>query len=348
MTAERDEREREEEDFKAGVDSGAGKGFAIAVVAVVVPTVLYTTAMLFSRSYDSTVFAVPFFTGLIAGLFDERRPYRTTLGALFVSLFVAVISLREGVVCVIMALPLITPLAMLGTLGGGLLRRAVKSRRKRRGLATMSVLFTILWQAIAGARDEPKRHPVHFAVAGIDVAASEAEVFSALTQRALPVKGSWPWFIAIGLPIPQRLEVIEPREGGRIRLVQSTGIGEGHIREWVPERRFAFSVDRYVSHDLPFHITRLGRSPNYGFRTERVEDWLTVRSVRYTIVPLWTGGVRLERAIEWQRHLAPGFYFGWLQQTVIERGQLRLLELLRDEVERTSKKLDRAQFVATR
>ena len=37
--------------------------------------------------------------------------------------------------------------------------------------------------------------------------------------------------------------------------------------------------------------------------------------------------------MSWRRHLAPGFYFGWLQDAVMQRGQDRLLELLRRRIE---------------
>jgi len=41
----------------------------------------------------------------------------------------------------------------------------------------------------------------------------------------------------------------------------------------------------------------------------------------------------LVRDVSWRRHLAPAFYFGWLQDTIMQRGQDRLLELLRQRIE---------------
>jgi hypothetical protein len=34
-----------------------------------------------------------------------------------------------------------------------------------------------------------------------------------------------------------------------------------------------------------------------------------------------------------RRHLSPDVYFAWLQQTIIEHSQLRLLELLKERIE---------------
>jgi len=114
-----------------------------------------------------------------------------------------------------------------------------------------------------------------------------------------------------------------------VRVEQSTGTAEGHITAWEPGRTLEYGIDQYRALDPPFHITRLGRAPDYGLRAERVGDWLTIESIRFDLAPLPHGHTALTRTIVWRRHLAPGFYFGWLQQAVIERGQTRLLDHLR-------------------
>ena len=58
-----------------------------------------------------------------------------------------------------------------------------------------------------------------------------------------------------------------------------------------------------------------------------------VRGTRYTLSPGVRGGSVLRRRVIWQRHLAPDSYFGWLQQTVMERAQVRLLELIRNRAD---------------
>jgi hypothetical protein len=128
------------------------------------------------------------------------------------------------------------------------------------------------------------------------------------------------------------MEVADAGPDGRLRLDFSQGSAHGHVTRWQPGRALAFAVDRYQIEDLPFHITRLGRGPHWGLRTERVDDWLTFLELRYTLAPSPAGGTLLTRQTTWRRHLAPAFYFGWLQQQIIARGQLRLLELIRDRV----------------
>jgi len=133
----------------------------------------------------------------------------------------------------------------------------------------------------------------------------------------------------IGLPTPIRLDIDQPALGGDVRATFSHGVARGHVTEWRPRHALAYSIDGYDIDDLPFHITRLGRGPHYGLATERVDNWLTLEGTRYDLTATPAGGTRLRRSVSWRRHLAPGFYFGWLQDQIMARGQHRLLELIR-------------------
>jgi hypothetical protein len=133
--------------------------------------------------------------------------------------------------------------------------------------------------------------------------------------------------------MPESMRVERAGMGGRLRFDFHHGRAFAHITGWRPGRELRYAIDRFDAADLPFHITRLGRGPDYGFRSERVEDWMTIRDTRYTLAPGMHGGSVLRRRVVWQRHLAPDLYFGWLQQTVMERAQVRLLELIRNQVD---------------
>jgi hypothetical protein len=154
-----------------------------------------------------------------------------------------------------------------------------------------------------------------------------------LTSGNLRVEPRFPWFVRVGLPMPQRLSVDQGGLGGRVRCELSVGVAFASITQWQPDRSFAFDVLRYDIQDQPFHITRLGRGPDYGFRRERIEDWLTLLDTSYSLEPAGAGRTLLRRRVVWRRHLAPGVYFGWLQQTVMEHSQRRLLELIRSRAE---------------
>jgi hypothetical protein len=308
------------------------KSHKIIALGLLAATTLYTIATLFGKSYGGAFFSIPFFVGFATGALAPRKPYRTSIVVLALALLLAIVTLREGVVCVLFALPLIVPLQFAGAFAGQVLRRHVHSPRSRATGVGLMLLAGAGWQVVDGHYDEPSRHPIHSATAQIHISAPPERVFAALTGTRWEVSDRWPWFLTIGLPMPRTLTFESPGPGGSLRLDFSQGTAFAHVTEWREGRELAFEVDRYQIHDLPFHITRLGRSPDYGFRAERVQDWLTLLELRYSLTPDADGGTVLTRRTTWRRHLAPSIYFGWLQQTIMERGQQRLLELVRERI----------------
>ena len=301
---------------------------------VTAAAVLYVIAVLFGKSYGYAFFSIPYFMGLVAGGLVPRRPYVTALATLAVALLLTIVTLSEGVVCVLMALPLILPLALIGAFSGQILRRHIVSRSARHTSLSVIVLIGAGWQFMEAHFDDPATHPLHVARSESTVPAAPVRVFRTLTQDAIDLPHRWPWFLTIGLPVPKSLRVEIPGPAGRLRIEFNHGTAFGHVTTWRPPNELAFTLDQYAIRDLPFHITRLGRGPHYGLRTERVEDWLTFTEIRYIAERTADGATRLIRVTSWRRHLAPGFYFGWLQQTILERGQARLLELVGERATR--------------
>jgi uncharacterized protein YndB with AHSA1/START domain len=304
----------------------------VTAVLVGVFVFLYIASCVITKGYGAAFFSIPVFVGFVAGLLYPRGPFRASLNALLLSLALAIVTLREGVVCVLFSLPLLVPMLWLGSFAGGIAARHVHTRRARNDGIALAILFGFGSQVGSRVTDDPARHPLHVAEASIVLDAPPDAVFAALTTGEFRVDSRWPWFIRIGLPMPDRMAVERGGLGGRVRFDFSQGTAFARITDWQPGRELAYAVEHYDIRDLPFHITRLGRGPDYGFRRERVEDWLTVLMTRYTLSASPDGGTVLRRRIVWRRHLAPDVYFGWLQQTVMERGQLRLLELVRSRV----------------
>jgi uncharacterized protein YndB with AHSA1/START domain len=251
-----------------------------------------------------------------------------------VALLLAVVTLSEGMVCALMALPLILPLALIGAFSGQILRAHIASRSARHTSLRVIVLIGAGWQIVEAQFDDPSTHPLHVARSESIVPVPPERVFRTLTQDAIDLPHRWPWFLTIGLPVPRSLRVDVPGPLGRLRIEFNHGTAFGHVTTWRPPNELAFVIDKYAIRDLPFHITRLGRGPHYGLRTERMEDWLTFTEVRYVAERTADGATRLIRVTSWRRHLAPGFYFGRLQQAIIERGQERLLELVGERATR--------------
>jgi len=301
-------------------------------VGVLVAALLYVVACVAGGSYGTAFFSIPFFVGFLVGMLAPRRPYATSLATLGISVLLAIVTLREGVVCALFCLPILTPCVLLGAFAGSVLYRRVPRGRDRHGLSGLVVLLGVGWQVHAGVTDEPLTHPLHTASAAVLVSAPPEEVFRVLATGDVRLTPRWPWFLRIGLPIPERMAVDRAGPDGRLHFDFSQGTAFARVTAWNPPRELAYAVTGYEIHDLPFHITRLGRTPDYGFRKERVGDWLTIESTRYELVSAPGDKTWLRRSIVWRRHLAPDFYFGWLEQTIMARGQVRLLELIAESV----------------
>lgn len=306
------------------------RAFALLIGAFVV---LYCASCLLTNNYGSAFFSIPVFVGFIAGLVYPKRPFITASYALLVALGLAIVTLREGVICVLFSLPVLLPMLWLGTFAGSVTVRHVHTERARRSGALLGLCLGLGTQVWARFTDDPAQHPFHVAEGEIAIDAPPEAVFQLLTTQRLHVENRWPWYVRIGLPVPESMRVEQAGLGGRVRFDFHHGSAFARITGWRPGRELRYAIERFDAADLPFHITRLGRGPDYGFRSERVEDWMTIRDTSYTLTPDRHGGSVLRRRVVWQRHLAPDLYFGWLQQTVMERAQTRLLELLRGQVQ---------------
>jgi len=311
----------------AAMPEPSRQGIVLAV-GVTAAVVLYCSARAFCKSYSEAFFCSPFFVGAIVGVLAPERPIRNSFITLFVALLASIALLQEGVVCVLFALPLVIPEIIVGALSGATIRRHVHHRRLRMFIAGGLMLVAVGWHVVDGALDHPALHPLHHAESSIVIDAPPDRVFAAIGGPSLTVAPRWQWFLRIGLPMPIRLDIEQPALGGDVRATFSHGVARGHITEWRPRHALAYRVDGYDIADLPFHITRLGRGPHFGLATERVDNWLTLDGTRYDLEATAAGGTRLRRSVSWRRHLAPGFYFGWLQDQIMARGQRRLLELI--------------------
>lgn len=294
--------------------------------------VLYMVAWLVRHSYGWSFFAIPFFIGLVTGALSQARGRSNALIALALGMLLSVITLREGVICLLFALPVFLPGLLVGEACGRYLRRYMVGRKQRRRTGAGMVALALLTQGVDAWFDDPARHPVHEATTDVLIDAPPEQVFAALTEERLRVDGHWPWFLVVGLPIPRSMQVTRPGPRGEVTFEFNHGRASGRITDYRPGQALAFQITRYAIEDLPFHITRLGRGNHYGLKTERVDDWLTFEEIRYALSPSPAGGTHLTRVTRWRRHLAPALYFGWLQQTIIERGQERLLEFIRERV----------------
>jgi hypothetical protein len=184
-------------------------------------------ALLHNGLYGWTIFALlPGFLG--AAVSWSLRPATgceaATLGAIsavFGAFFLLAIW-QEGLICVLMALPLVVP---MGALGGWLLYLLQPSRLQTNGLAMLLLVpVSLLWDTTA--------KPSVFEVkTGIEIAASPEQVWNrVIAFPALPEPHEW--YFRAGLAYPQRAR-IEGTGLGAVRYCEfSTGPFVEPIEVW--------------------------------------------------------------------------------------------------------------------
>src|SRR5262245_27454735 len=104
---------------------------------------LYVASCVITKGYGAAFFAIPVFVGFIAGLLYPEGPFMAALYALAVSLLLAIVTLQEGVVCVLFSLPVLLPMLWIGSFAGAIAVRHVRPRRARDrvvGLVTLLVV----------------------------------------------------------------------------------------------------------------------------------------------------------------------------------------------------------------
>src|SRR5688572_13930761 len=77
---------------------------AAIAIGLVAAVILYAGGSALLSSYAASFFAIPFFVGIIVGVLSPRRPYRNALVTVVSALVISIVTLREGVVCVIYSL----------------------------------------------------------------------------------------------------------------------------------------------------------------------------------------------------------------------------------------------------
>lgn len=215
----------------------------------------------------------------------------------------------EGLICVLMAMPVAIP---FGALGGWITYMLCATRWEAQGVALMMILplGTVSFDASA----KPELYKVETAV----TVAAPPEVVWKNVVVFPPLAEPDEWIFKTGLAYPQRAR-IEGSGVGSVRYCQfSTGPFVEPIEVWDEPRLLRFSVTEspaplrewspYGELALP-HLHGYMISKQGEFRLERLEN-----------------GQTLLRGTTWYQHgLWPSEYWRWWSDAIIHRIHLRVL-----------------------
>jgi uncharacterized membrane protein YhaH (DUF805 family) len=295
-------------------------------------TVIGLGMMLFSvvllGGYGASLFlGTPFVMGFAVGFLlnrDAPRGVLVTLAASYLSLVgvggVILLIAIEGLLCLLMAAP---PALLLASLGALLGRQLVLGAAARSAIAVSALLAAL--PLLTGFEAPTLRGPLREVATSVTIDASPEMVWpNVIAVSELPPPSGA--VFRLGIAYPQRA-VIRGSGPGAVRTCEfSTGAFVEPITVWDPPRRLAFSVRSQPPPMTEWSPYRHVNAPHLvdGLRSERGE---------FRLIPLASGGTRLEGSTWYHNNLFPQFYWNLWSDAFIHHIHRRVLEHVKRQSE---------------
>ncbi|HZZ42158.1 MAG TPA: SRPBCC family protein [Tepidisphaeraceae bacterium] len=249
---------------------------------------------------------LPFVTGLAAAILHGYRSPRTLVQCLTAaSLSQAFIFLAflftglEGAVCILMATPLLFPLALLGAALG----YAIQQRPLRPiGLSNVLFALPLALPFLLGAESAfPLYAPTYQVTTSLEIDAPPEAVWPhVVTFPPLPTPTEWPF--RLGIAYPKTATIIGAGPGAIRYCTFSTGSFVEPITTWNAPHLLAFDVTRN-----PSPLTEW--SPYSSIHPPHLDNFLTARHGQFQLTPLPNGHTLLQGTTWYQHHLWPAAYW---------------------------------------
>lgn len=283
----------------------------IASVAVFATTV----GLSHVGAYGLVLFA--FLPMVIGALAEWSLPSATAgravaLGALTAALgcglFLAIGA--EGLICMVMALPLAIPLGMLGSW------MAFKSREIEAESRSTLLLLLPLGLGSAGY-DAAVAPTVYEVTTSIEIAARPETIWQhviAYSEMSEPTE----WVFRTGIGYPRRVRLQGTGVGATRFCDFSTGSFVEPITVWEPGRRLEFNVVESAA-------TMREWSPYGDIQPAHLHGYFNSRKGRFVLTTLANGHTLLEGTTWYEHGLEPAPYWRWWSDYIVHRIHQRVL-----------------------
>ncbi|MBM3953807.1 MAG: hypothetical protein FJ309_04200 [Planctomycetes bacterium] len=265
-------------------------------------------------------FATPLVMGMVAGFLYNRPVAHSTSATLGLGALVMVaaggvlVALAfEGLICLVMAVPIVMPLSIAGALLGKWIAEATRA-----GLGQLTAVVLAL-PLLAGAESLVSSTPEYEVLTAVDVAALPAAVWRRIVEFP-DIPPPEDWFFRTGIACPLRAR-IEGTGVGAVRHCEfTTGDFVEPITVWDEPRRLAFDVV-----DQPDPMVEL--SPWRHVHPPHLVD-RSLRSQRgeFRLVDLGDGRTRLEGRTWYVFDMHPQGYWTLWSDLSIHRIHRRVLD----------------------
>ncbi|MEA2765484.1 MAG: hypothetical protein QOK07_1888 [Gemmatimonadaceae bacterium] len=286
------------------------------------------TSVVFLRQYGGTLFlGTPFVQGMVCGWAFNRERVRSvgqTIGVVWISLFLVAgtvfLFAMEGVLCLLMALPLAAGLGIMG----GVIGRQIALRGRANLTGAAAILFVIPTGALV-EKVTASAPPTYEVVTTVDVAAPATIVWEKVVQFK-EIEAPLPWYFRTGIAYPVRATIAGRGVGAIRRCEFSTGAFVEPITVWDEPRRLAFSVREQPAPLTELSIYSRVYAPHVNgyFRSERGE---------FRLIPLKNGGTRLEGHTWYSVAIHPQGYWRAISEVLLHDIHRRVLDEVKREAE---------------
>ncbi len=274
--------------------------------------------------------ALPFCLGLFAVLtysYHEPRNLSECLAMAVIPILilglVLILVAIEGLICILMAAPLASGLALLG----GSLGYAIQAAHWRR--RNVTVMFSIAFLLIPGSfglEHFTRPQPGIFVVkSAIEIAASPEKVWQkvvAFAEIPPPTEG----IFRAGVAYPIRAEIAGQGPGAVRHCIFSTGSFIEPITVWDQPHLLRFSV---TSNPAPLNEL----SPYGHIEPRHLHGYFESHQGQFLLTELPGGRTRVEGTTWYSHSMWPETYWHWWSDYVIHRIHMRVLEHIKTEVE---------------
>jgi hypothetical protein len=280
--------------------------------------------------YGWTLFlGIPFAVGFISAAVLRARGTATLRRCLTIAscasfvLALALLALgKEGLICVVMSIPIVVPLAILGAWTGFML---LHRQRVLPPGGSVSILVALL---AVGPLIEGRLHPKapNYTVRNAVVVNAPADrVWSALLSLG-PLGQPPDLLFRVGVACPQRVDIYGRGVGADRVCTLSTGRLHERITVWEPGRRLA-----WVSLSTPPPLREL--NPFRETDPPHLHGFYRSLSGSFELESLGPGVTRVTRYSTYEHNLYPAAYWRIWCDFVAERGHVHVLGVLRDIAE---------------
>jgi hypothetical protein len=219
----------------------------------------------------------------------------------------------EGSVCIVMALPIAIPIALLGGLVGFFIQRARHVNAS--GIALAVLLFLPLFMGAERVALPPA--PIYALVTSVEVDAPPSRVWkNVISFRELPPPTEL--IFRAGIAHPMRAEIVGTGVGACRYCIFSTGPFVEPITVWDESQLLRFDV---TENPPPMKEW----SPYAGIHPPHLNNFLVSHGGQFRLIALPNGRTRLEGTTWYQHHMWPAPYWRLWSDSIMHTIHRRVL-----------------------